>query len=338
MKKRSFKIIRRTVCIFALISAVTFVLSSCSLDWKNNGNENEENKSDQALTISKQTDYNTSFSGSKIEDTDFYFVCDPSSCEQTDVNASEWLFGSSAKVGDKSILVSEEDGAMFYSVALLTKTRYPQKAATYRQILFRTVGADYSPLEDSVIVAKSATADSVIENWDNSEKEEAFFSSLAEKYSEDSSTNTNGGLCKGIVPGKMAGELREWLFDSSRKHGDVEKITTGYGIYIVYFSGIDYEYEALLMKDCVADKYEDYIANAKATGNYDIVKKNTTPYNYTSDIAAVIGNASVTCSQFSLSFAQSFTQLTNYAQQYDAENASSGITLGFDPNKALDAQ
>lgn len=67
------------------------------------------------------------------------------------------------------------------------------------------------------------------------------FGALAEEYSEDTGSNTNGGLYEDVYVGQMVDEFNDWCFDDSRQEGDVGIIKTAYGYHVMYFVRADKE-------------------------------------------------------------------------------------------------
>lgn len=70
-------------------------------------------------------------------------------------------------------------------------------------------------------------------------KGEDYFAELAEEYSDDTGSvgeNTSGGgLYEGIEKGAMVSEFENWVYDESRKTGDIGLIMSEYGWHVMYF-------------------------------------------------------------------------------------------------------
>ena len=69
------------------------------------------------------------------------------------------------------------------------------------------------------------------------------FATLANTYSDDTGSNTTGGLYENATKGQMVDPIDEWLFDEARQPGDTEILSydgSNYtGTHIVYFVGPD---------------------------------------------------------------------------------------------------
>lgn len=68
------------------------------------------------------------------------------------------------------------------------------------------------------------------------EQTEDEFASLAEEYSEDPGSSSNGGLYTNINLGQMVQEFEDWCFDESREKGDTGLVKTTYGYHVMFFS------------------------------------------------------------------------------------------------------
>lgn len=142
--------------------------------------------------------------------------------------AGKWLFDDSRKKLDTTIV----DGTNTYTVIMLMKPAYRDES-TYkniRHILLSTqeYGSDEKAKEK---------ADEVYKEWKDGKATEDSFAELAQKYSDDPGSKSNGGLYENVSEGQMVTEFNDWCFDSSRKPGDTGIVKTSYGYHIMYFSG-----------------------------------------------------------------------------------------------------
>ncbi len=151
--------------------------------------------------------------------------------------------------GESSLVENGESG--YYVVTLHSRTRLEDPTRDTRHILLTAEAtADDSgnvtaPTEEAWNSAKQQ-ADQALSEYKSGEQTAEAFGALAEKYSVDGGSNTNGGLYEGVYPGQFVSEYDEWLFDSARKSGDVEIIrhedaepTTNsyFGYHVVYYVG-----------------------------------------------------------------------------------------------------
>ncbi len=93
--------------------------------------------------------------------------------------------------------------------------------------------------EDVVNATLSATYDIYEAYLENATEEN--FATLATSYSADTSSTTaneneeNGGLYEDVARGAMVENFDNWIYDESRKSGDVGIVQTEFGFHIIYF-------------------------------------------------------------------------------------------------------
>jgi len=133
---------------------------------------------------------------------------------------AEWAFGG-AKKNDTFMI---EDTNIYY-IYIMTSEPVQDETTTVdvRHILFMEQ-------EDNKKAAEDALAE-----WEKGEKTENSFAELANQYSEDPGSNTNGGLYEGVYPGQMVPTFNDWCFDKSRKPGDTGLVESDYGVHVMYF-------------------------------------------------------------------------------------------------------
>lgn len=161
---------------------------------------------------------------------------------------SEWLEDSSRKEGDSTVLEATDTG--YYVVVFQSRELVEDPTVNCRHILIKaetptddtsTTDVDEStgePTADAMAAAKTKAED-ILAEWKAGDATEDSFAKLAEKYSEDTGSNTNGGLYENVYEGQFISNFNDWIFDSSRKEGDttvVENDQSGsYGYHVIYF-------------------------------------------------------------------------------------------------------
>ena len=165
----------------------------------------------------------------------------------------KWAY-SEDRSGDVWVEPEEENGARY--AYLLTASPY-KDMETYvdaRHILF---------LKTSYDSAESARkeAEKIYQQWLDGAKTEDAFANLAEEYSEDTGSNTKGGLYEGIYRGEMVEQFEEWCFDESRKPGDTGIVDTTYGSHIMYFVSSDIGWHKSVQEDLISDLYAEAFSN-----------------------------------------------------------------------------
>lgn len=175
----------------------------------------------------------------------------------------KWIFDGSRQELDTTVI----SGTDTYTVVMMIKPAYRDESIckNIRHILIK------SDSYDSDEEAK-AKAEEVYKEWKDGEATEDSFAELANKYSEDTGSNTNGGLYENVYEGQMVTEFNDWCFDSSRKAGDTGIVKTTYGYHIMYFSGNTEAYWKLdvdsdMRQEAVVSDYEEL--KEKYTLEYD---------------------------------------------------------------------
>ena len=161
----------------------------------------------------------------------------------------QWLTDSSRKAGDITV-VESSSGMGYYVVVFTAHSDNDYNLAQVRHILIKAAAdANGVYTEEAKKTAKDM-AESILDEVNAGDKSEESFAALAEKYSEDAGSNTNGGLYDSIYKGQTVPEFDSFCF-APHKHGDVAIVyneSTSYtGYHIIYYVG-------------EGQNYRDYIA------------------------------------------------------------------------------
>ena len=117
--------------------------------------------------------------------------------------------------------------------------RYP--SVNIRHILVKAEADESGVYTDEAKEAAKAKAEEIYEEWKAGDATEESFAALAEKYSEDEGSNTNGGLYENVLQGQMVEEFDAFCFEDGRKAGDTGVVygeSAAYaGYHVMYFSG-----------------------------------------------------------------------------------------------------
>ena len=114
--------------------------------------------------------------------------------------------------------------------------------------------------------AAESKANDIYQEWLDGDKTEDSFADLANQYSDDTGSNTNGGLYEGVADGDMVETVNDWLFADGRQAGDTGVISSDYGYHIMYFVGADdlMNWQADIKDTLVSDKMQEYMENLTA--------------------------------------------------------------------------
>ena len=163
----------------------------------------------------------------------------------------KWLMDDSRANGDVGVV---ESSSGYYAVMLVNRYRDETATADIRHILIKASVADADdpatedvdeskvPTQEALDAAK-AEAEDILAQWEAGDKTADSFGALAEQYSDDPGSNTNGGLYEQVAPGVMFEGFNDWIFADGRAIGDtglVENPQDGQqGWHIIYLEGWD---------------------------------------------------------------------------------------------------
>jgi parvulin-like peptidyl-prolyl isomerase len=189
-----------------------------------------------------------------------------SSVSSSDV--AEWLFDSSRKAGDTTVIEDTSNNA-YYVVYFVRRYLDDAKTVDVRHILVKVNSETTDDMTDEEVTAAEEAADAeakqsaedIYAEWKNGEATEDSFAELAETYSEDTGSNTNGGLYEAVAQGDMVTDFNDWIFDDARKPGDTEIIETSYGYHVMYFVGDNAEeWHVDIESTLRSNKMSDYLS------------------------------------------------------------------------------
>lgn len=191
---------------------------------------------------------------------------------------ANWLFDSSRKEGDKTVI--EANGG-FFVLYFVDRAQDDYETVNVRHILLRTSDVENIYTEDGVFDTDAtaeaqeaadaevyAKAEAVLNEWLAGDKTEESFAALANEKSEDTA---EGGLYTQVTKGMMASEFDKWIFDESRKAGDYEIVKTDrYGYHIMYYCGTDVPaWHLEVIENIQEEEYNEYISELKV--KYDVI-------------------------------------------------------------------
>lgn len=171
----------------------------------------------------------------------------------------EWLLDDSRAADD---IASFESETGVYLACFEGRDDNHYKTVGVRHILVKAVADENGAYTEEALAEAEAKAQEIYEEYLAGEQTEESFAALAEQYSEDAGSNTNGGLYTGIYKGQMVEEFNDFAF-GDRTVGDTAVIygeSVYYaGYHVVFFSGED----EVLYSDALAEsalREADYTA------------------------------------------------------------------------------
>ena len=163
--------------------------------------------------------------------------------------AKEWLMDVTRKAGDITV---EESGDHVYVVVFLSRDDNHYKTASVRHILVKAEAGEDGTFSDEAKAKAKARAEEILAEYQAGDKTEESFAALAEQYSEDTGSNTNGGLYENIYKGQMVAEFNDFCFAPHSK-GDTAIVYGESGSYagyhVIYYVG-----EGALYSNTIAEQ------------------------------------------------------------------------------------
>ena len=128
-----------------------------------------------------------------------------------------------------------------------------------RHILILPEGATVETIytetfSDEAWAASEKKAQEILDQWLAGEQTEEHFALLANDYSQDTGSNTMGGLYTEVYEGQMVEEFEAWCFDEARQVGDYGIVKTELGYHIMYFSGSRPIWVSYVESDLMGDR------------------------------------------------------------------------------------
>lgn len=144
----------------------------------------------------------------------------------------DWLFNDSRQAGDTEIL---EDTSSCYVAVFNSRQRDEALDYNVRHILITADSLELGEGEEATEELLTAKAQEILSSWDGTEEG---FAALANEYSQDGGSNTNGGLYENVAKNQMVAAFQNWCYESGRKPGDTGIVyNSGTGAHIMYFVG-----------------------------------------------------------------------------------------------------
>ncbi len=162
---------------------------------------------------------------------------------------AKWVYDSSRKVGDKTVIKADDT----YYVIFMVKLPYKDSTVVsndVRHILIQfpekntdgssTTVKDENGKETTNITKETKAetkkkAEAILEEYKKNPTEENFIA-LAKEKSEDTGSKQNGGLIEGVADdGKYVEAFTNWAVNTSRKAGDTGVVETEYGYHVMYY-------------------------------------------------------------------------------------------------------
>lgn len=157
----------------------------------------------------------------------------------------------------------DENSDMFTAYGI-EKSELPN--VNVRHILIQPETDDEGNISDEAWDTAKSEAEPNLGEWNAGDATEDSFGELANTYSVDSGSNTNGGLYEDVYPGQMVTEFNDWCFSADRKTGDTDIVKTDYGYHILYYVNAteDYYWKMTARASCTTRNIRSCSARSQA--------------------------------------------------------------------------
>lgn len=154
---------------------------------------------------------------------------------------SEWLLDDARQPGDAAAFTSESGTS--YAVMFIERDDNDYATVSFRHVLINAedIDADGAFSADEIAAAE-AEAQAIYDEWlAGGDTSAESFAELANTYSDDTGSNTTGGLYEQVYHNAMVEPVNDWIFTDGRQEGDTGLVSyegSNYtGTHILYFAG-----------------------------------------------------------------------------------------------------
>ena len=180
--------------------------------------------------------------------------------EALSINYNDWIVDPSRQPGDTAVIdVSSNSYALYF----VGRDDNNYNTVDFRHILVKAEADDNGNYTDEALAVAKEKAELLYDAWKANPTEENFIA-MANENSEDTGSNTNGGLYEKVTKHTMVPGVNDFLFNEDHVAGDTGVVFGQSGSYagyhVMYFVGENELNRNLLADD--AKRVEDF--NAKA--------------------------------------------------------------------------
>lgn len=163
---------------------------------------------------------------------------------------SGWLTHAGRQKGDMTV-IENASGNGYQVVLFLDRYLLQDPTVNIRHILIMPETADDAqtnsagakiPTQEAMDAAK-AELEGIMAQWEAGDRTAESFGELANQYSDDGGSNTNGGRYTYVAQGQMVPNFDAWIYDPARQSGDTGYVENSgddaryYGWHAIYFEG-----------------------------------------------------------------------------------------------------
>ena len=164
---------------------------------------------------------------------------------------ADWLKDASREAGDVTVVDTESGSTV---VVFLSRNDNHYITANVRHILVKAEASEDGSYSDEAKEAARARAEEILAEFEAGDKTEESFAALAETYSEDEGSNTNGGLYENVTKGQMVAGFDQFAFEG-HKSGDTDIVygesSTYVGYHVMYYVSDGEQYSDLIARNAL---------------------------------------------------------------------------------------
>jgi len=177
---------------------------------------------------------------------------------QMSENFREWMTDEARVEGDTTYVANDTENG-YYVVSYIGMEDYNYQLPNVRHILLSVS----DPSDTAAMEAAKKEAENLLQQFLTVGKTEEAFAELANEKSDDTGSNTTGGLYENLVPGATVEAFNDWCFNETRAAGDTGIVETEYGYHVMYFSGFgrtyrDYMVESTMLNSAFTEWQDSF--------------------------------------------------------------------------------
>lgn len=183
---------------------------------------------------------------------------------------AKWLFDDATTNGSVKMFTSSDEKT--YNIVLVINAPHQVDTVSVRHILFATTDSETGEaLSEAEIAQKKKDAEAALKEWEDGDKTAESFGAIATELTEDTGSQSTGGLYENVLPGTMVEEFDAWIFDDARAEGDTAIVETDYGYHVMYFVSKDGTYyDSTIRAEKASVDFEEEAAVLLAEDTYKV--------------------------------------------------------------------
>ena len=182
-------------------------------------------------------------------------------------NYADWINDPARVEGDTTVI---DTATCSYALMYVGIDDNDYNTVDMRHILINAEADEIGEYTDEALEAAKARCEELLTEWQADPTSE-HFAEMANEYSEDSGSNTNGGLYSTVIKNQMVPEINAFLFADGRAAGDAAVVlgqSSAYtGYHVVYCDAIGENLRTVLARNSKTnDDFNAVYASLKGDG------------------------------------------------------------------------